>query len=267
MAGNVQLYGRYLGISIRSQMQYHASFVMQSVGHLLMTVLEFVGMLILFDRFGRLEHWRLEEVALFYGMINIAFSFADAFSRGFDLLGNQIKSGDFDRVLLRPRSAALQVAGQELTLKRIGRLAQGLFVFFWAVGQLDLDWSVSKSLLMVSTIAGGAAMFAGLVILQATLAFWTTESLEIMNTVTYGGVETAQYPLSIYREWFRKFFTFVVPLAFANYYPVLAILGKPDPWGAPAWIQWLSPAVGLLFLLACLRVWRFGVRHYTSTGS
>ena len=48
--------------------------------------------------------------------------------------------------------------------------------------------------------------------LQATLAFWTTETLEIVNTVSYGGVETAQYPLSIYRPWFRHFFTFVVPL-------------------------------------------------------
>jgi len=203
-------------------MQYRASFVMQTVGHLVITATEFLGMVILFDRFGRLGTWRLEEVALFYELINIAFSFADAFSRGFDLLGDQIKSGDFDRILLRPRSAALQIAGQELTLRRIGRLVQGLFVFFWAATSLDVVWTLGKALLMLTAVVGGAAMFTGLVILQATVAFWTTESLEIMNTVTYGGVETAQYPLSIYRDWFRRFFTFVIPLAFANYYPVLA---------------------------------------------
>ena len=87
---------------------------------------------------------------MFYGLINIAFSFADAFSRGFDLLGGQIKSGNFDRILLRPRSAALQIAGQELTLKRIGRLAQGLFVFFWAATSLDVVWTLGKALLMLT---------------------------------------------------------------------------------------------------------------------
>ena len=104
-------------------------------------------------------------------------------------------------------------------------------------------------------------------ILQATLAFWTTEGLEIMNTLTYGGVETAQYPLSIYRTWFRRFFTFVVPLACVSYYPALAILERTDPLGSPSAFQWLAPLIGLLFLCLCLHVWRIGVRHYRSTGS
>ena len=257
------LYLRYLSISIRSQMQYRASFVMLTFGHFFITASEFAGMVILFDRFGQLGVWRLEEVALFYGLINIAFALADAASRGFDTIGDQIKSGDFDRILLRPRSAALQIAGQELTLRRIGRLAQGLFVFIWASYTLGLEWTWVRTAITLLAIFGAAATFCGLVVLQATLAFWTIESLEIMNTVTYGGVETAQYPLSIYRDWFRRFFTFVVPLAFANYYPVLAILEKPGFPGA----AWLSPLIGVGFLLLSLRVWHFGVRHYTSTGS
>jgi ABC-type uncharacterized transport system permease subunit len=29
----------------------------------------------------------------------------------------------------------------------------------------------------------------------------------------------------------------------------------------------LTPALGFVFLLVSLWIWRFGVRHYTSTGS
>lgn len=265
--GDLRLYLRYLGISVRSQLQYRASFIMLSLGHLLVTATEFVGILVLFERFGHLEGWRLEEVALFYGLISVAFAVADAGARGFDLIGGQIKSGTFDRILLRPRSHALQIAGQELTLRRVGRLAQGMAIFAWAAVSLDLTWTVPKLGLLVASVFGAAALFFGLVVLQATLAFWTTETLEIMNTVTYGGVETAQFPLSIYRDWFRRFFTYVVPLAFANYYPVLAILGKPDPTGAPEFLMWGAPLVGFVFLTVCLRIWAFGVQHYTSTGS
>jgi ABC-2 type transport system permease protein len=261
------LYGRYLGASLRSQMQYRASFAMLTLGHFAMTGLEFLGIWVLFERFERLEGWTLPEVALFYGMINMAFALCDATSRGFDIFHTLVKSGEFDRILLRPRSTVLQLAGQELTLRRIGRFSQGLLVLLWAAFALDLYWSAGKILVLLAALIGGACLFYGLLVLQATLCFWTTETLEIMNTLTYGGVETAQYPLVIYREWFRRFFTYAVPLACISYFPALAILERPDPLGSTLYFQWLAPFVGVLFLMLCLQVWKLGVRRYGSTGS
>jgi ABC-2 type transport system permease protein len=248
-------------------MQYRASFIMLALGHLAITGIEFLGILVLFHRFGSLRSWELVEVAFMYGVVNIAFSISDAASRGFDTFGIMVKSGEFDRLLTRPRSTALQLAGQELTLRRVGRLAQGLFILIWASYALDIDWTAARVALVFAAVFGGAALFSGLVILQATLAFWTTETLEIMNTVTYGGVETTQYPLVIYRPWFRDIFIYVVPLATVSYFPTLAILGRPDSLGTPVLFQYLSPLIGVGFLIITLQVWQFGVRHYRSTGS
>ena len=267
MFDTLYLYGRFLSISVRSQMQYRASFVMLTVGHMITTGLEFVVVLVLFDRFGTLIGWTLHEVAFIYGVVNVSFAFADAMSRGFDMFGTMVKSGDFDRLLTRPRSTALQLSGQELTLRRFGRFAQGLAVMIWACFGLDMDWSVIKVGLLIGTVVGGTCLFMGLLVLQATLAFWTTESLEIMNTMTYGGVETTRYPMDIYHPWFRGFFTFVVPLACVSYFPSLAIMGVDDPLGSPVWFQHIAPVIGVGFLMVTLRVWNFGVRHYMSTGS
>ena len=268
MYSPVRLYFRYVAVSLRSQMQYRASFVMLTMGHFLVTGIEIVGIWALFERFGTLRGWRLEEVALFYGIVNVGFAIAEATARGFDMFPAMVKSGDFDRVLLRPRSAALQIAARHLQLMRIGGLAQGLVVLLWAAAALEVAWTPARAGLAVAAILAAAALFYGLFVAQATLAFWTIETLELMNTVTYGGTETAQYPLSIYRPWFRKFFTFVVPLACVAYFPVLAILGRGDPVVAPAvWFRWCAPLVGVVFLGAALQAWRFGVRHYRSTGS
>lgn len=266
-AGPLRLYVCYVAASLRSQMQYRASFIMLTLGHFMMTGLEFLGMAAMFARFGRLQSWSLPEVALFYGMVNMAFALCDASSRGFDIFGQFVRSGDFDRLLLRPRSTALQLAGHELTLRRVGRLSQGLLVLLWAAAALDVSWSVGRILLLVVALTGGACLFYGLLVLQATLCFWTTESLEIMNTVTYGGVETAQYPLTIYRPWFRRFFTYVVPLACVTYFPALAILDRPDPLGSSRLFQSAAPLIGVAFLAVALKVWGLGVRHYRSTGS
>lgn len=263
MRNAFRLYLRYTGISLRGQMQYPASFLMLTLGHLLVTGAEFFGIWALLLRFGNVRGWTLPEVALFYGIVNVAFSLSDATCRGFDGFARLLKAGEFDRLLLRPRSTALQLAGQELVLRRVGRLSQALVVLLWSASALGVAWTGPKVVLLIAAILGGACLFYGLIVLQATLAFWTTESLEIVNTVTYGGVETLQYPITIYRPWFRKFFTAVIPLACVNYFPALAILERPAPLGLP----WLAPLVGLSFLLLTLQIWRLGVRHYTSTGS
>lgn len=267
MVNSIRLYFRYVGISLLGQMQYRASFLLYVIAHFANAGVEFIGIWVLFDRFGSLQDWTLPEVALLYGIVHIGFAIADATGRGFDLFPMMVKSGDFDRLLLRPRSTALQLAGQELQLVRIGRLLQGVAVLIWAAVALDLAASPTRIALIVAAILSGACLFYGAFILQATLAFWTVETMEIMNVFTFGGVEAAQFPLSIYRPWFRRFFTFVVPLACINYFPAHAILGRPFPSETPTVLPWIAPIFGFAFLTVALLIWRIGERHYQSTGS
>jgi ABC-2 type transport system permease protein len=135
------------------------------------------------------------------------------------------------------------------------------------IALLRIDWTVFKALLLLWAVLGGFALFYGILLLQATLSFWTVESLEIVNTLTYGGIEAAQYPLDIYAAWFRKFLIFVVPLGCVIYFPVAAVLGRSDMTGVAAWVGAVTPLAGFAFLLAAFGAWRVGVRHYTSTGS
>lgn len=259
----LRLYGRYVTTSLRAQMQYPGAFVATSLGAFASTITDFIGIWALFARFRRIEGWAFGEVALLYGVISVAFALADGLTRGFDLFGELfVKTGDFDRLLVRPRSTVLQLLGYELRATRVGRLAQGMLA--WAVGAhlSGVEWTLGAWATLFFAVAGGVALFSGILVLQATLAFWTVESLEIANTLTYGGVEAAQYPLDIYARWFRNFLTFVVPLGCVSYFPVAAVLGH----GGGVVVR-LTPALGFAFLLVSLWIWRFGVRHYTSTGS
>jgi ABC-2 type transport system permease protein len=263
-----RLYGRYIAASLRAQMQYPGTLLATSAGAFLATGIEFFGVWILFARFSQLDGWRFDEVALFYGVIGVSFALADTMTRGFDYFGPAfVKTGDFDRLLVRPRSTVLQLLGYELRATRVGRLAQGMLA--WGVGMhlSPVAWSWGDWVVLLFAMFGGIALFSGILILQATLAFWTVESLEIANTLTYGGVEAAQYPLDIYAGWFRRFLTFVVPLGCVSYFPVAWVLGRADRTGAPEWLLPLTPLLGVVFLAVSLRVWRVGVRHYTSTGS
>jgi len=241
---------------------------MLTLGQFLITGIEILAIWVLFSRFGSLRGWRLEEVALFYGIIHVSFAIAEGVGRGFDVFSALVKSGNFDRLLLRPLSTSFQVAASEVQAMRVGRLLQGLIVLIWASAALGIHWSIARLALMIFSIIGCVCLFYGLLVLQATLAFWTTESLELMNILTYGGTEAGQFPISIYRPWFRRLFTFVVPLASVTYFPALGILGRHDTsLGSPGWFHWIAPILGILFLLICLQIWKIGVRRYRSTGS
>ncbi len=264
----LRLYGRYVGASLRVQAQYPAATLLLTTGHLAATAIEILGVFALFHRFGQVKGWSFGEVALFYGLINITFSIADMLTRGFDVFGTDfVRTGAFDRVLLRPRSATLQLIGYDIRLSRVGRILQGLVVVVLATNLVPIHWNPAAVAIAVWAVAGGVALFAGILVLQATISFWTIESLEAVNVLTYGGVQAAQYPLNIYADWFRRVLTFGVPLACVAYYPVLAILKRPDPLGAPDWILPLTPLAGFAFLALSFLAWRAGMARYASTGS
>ena len=264
----LSLLGRYMSASLRAQMQYPAGTILLAVGSFVATILDMVAIWVLFARFGAVDGWQFGDVAMFFGLISISFAIADFLSRGFDVLGTEfIKTGNFDRILLRPRTATLQLMGHNFRFNRAGRLAQGLVVTVIATQSLGFHWTVSAIALALWTIAGGVALFVGLMVIQGTLSFWTTESLEVMNLLTYGGVQAAQFPLGLYEKWFRNFLIFVVPIGCVAYFPVLAILGKPDPLGTPSWLLPFTPLAGFAFLALSFLAWRAGVAKYTSTGS
>jgi len=265
---DVRLLLRLIAASLRAQAQYPASAIMLTLGQFTGTVIEIVAVWALFDRFGNVHGWQFGEVAVFYGIVNIMFSIADVLTRGFEVLGTEfLRTGEFDRVLLRPRAVTLQLVGHEFRISRAGRFLQGLGVLLLGAHLAGLEWSAPGIVMAVWAVAGGVALFCGVLVLQGTMSFWTIESLEVANVITYGGVQAAQYPLSLYTDWFRGFLTFVVPLACVAYFPVLVILGKPDPLGTPMWFGVVAPLAGFAFLALSFVAWRFGIRHYTSTGS
>jgi ABC-2 type transport system permease protein len=263
----MSLYLHLVGAAVRSQLQYRASFALSVVGQVAIHVIEFLGVAALFSRFERLGAWTLPEVAVFYGVASLSIGIADIFAWAFDHFGEILRRGDFDRMLVRPQSTVLQLAGHTVDLRKLGRLVQASAVLCYGLVRVDADWWVLSMPLMAAAVLSGAAVFFALWWLQATLCFWSTESLELMNILTYGGHETARYPISIYPRTLRRIFTFAVPLACTSYFPVVAALGRSDPLGTPLWVQCVAPVVGFAFLGVAALGWRIGLRRHSSTGS
>lgn len=260
-----RLYLRFLATAVRVQWSYRLNAAIRLLSHFLVTGIDFLGIWILVNRFGALAGWRLGELAVLYGLAHTAFAVSQMVARGFDTFDGLLRHGEFDRVLLRPRRTVLLILGRDLPLHQLGRLLQGLGVLIWGLHQQETVAPVAGVLLAWS-IFGGICLYAGLAVVQATVAFWTIEGLEVFNVATYGGCMAASYPATCYRPGLRVFL-YVIPVALVSYPPCLWVLNRHVEAGWSGAACWVAPGAGVIVLLISSQVWRLGVRRYASTGS
>lgn len=265
--GELRAYAALFGGKLRSVATYRASFAAELFSNLGGTVLDVVTVFVLFRATATVGGFTLREAVLMTGLTAAGFVLADMTVGNIDDLKTYVRAGTLDTVLIRPLGVLPQLIFMDLPLRKLLRLAFGLTVYGLALGANDIDWTPSRLLLTVVAPIAAGVFFGSIFVLTASLAFWWVESGEIGNGFTYGGRDFTSYPITVYSGWFRGFFAYGLGFGFVAYQPALALLGRPDPLGLPAWAGYSSPLVALLAALIAAAVWRIGVRHYRSTGS
>lgn len=265
IAPAVSGYRHIAGMWVRASMAYPASFWMMAVSGFVVGGLDFVGIWIMFSTVDSLGGFGLAEIGFLYGASGLGLALADMFVGRIERLGQMIRLGKLDTMMVRPVPLLAQVCADEFALRRISRVVQtGLIL---GVAGWFVDWTPARAAVAVVMVVSGTLIFFSIWIALACVQFWTAEASEVANAFTYGGNTMTQYPLTVFPGEIVKVLTFLFPIAFVNWYPALYILGRPDPFGLPAWLQFASPiAAAVLVALAAL-TWRTGVRRYTSTGS
>lgn len=258
----MKLYFKYVGMLLKCQMQYKASFIMTAIGQFLVSFTAFLGVYFMFNRFNSVNGFEFSEILICFSITLMAFSLTECFVRGFDVFPNLIKSGNLDRILVRPRNEIFQVLTSNIDFSRIGRLLQSILMLDIAVPISRIVWTFDKVITVILMIVGGIAVFSSLFVLYAGISFFTIEGLEFMNIFTDGSREFGKYPLSIYGDRVLKFLTYVIPIALFQYYPFLYLIGRSDNIGLI-----FLPLLGFVFMIPCYCLFKFGLSKYKSTGS
>ena len=260
----LRLYARLVGARARGQLEYRGSLALQVVATALITIVDFVAILVIFQNVPALDGWRFEEIALLYGVATVSFAFTDLVIGHLDLFPQMIRDGTFDLLLVRPLPSLLQVIASDFSLRRIGKVVQGVAVLVYAFAHVDVDWTLGRAVLLPVAIVSGAVLYAAVWIALATIAFWIVDAIEVVNAFTYGGSFLSQYPISIFGRWLRGLVLFAIPLAFVAYFPVRALLDK-DGIG-PAELGYAAPLVAVAASVVAYAVWEQAVRRYRSAG-
>ena len=257
-----KLFIESLKLNIKSQLEYKSSFIMNSISQFFVFFTYYFVIKVLFDKFSNIKGFTVYEILLCFSIIQFGFAFNETFFRGIDKFDTLIVDGSLDRFLVRPQSILFQTLCSEIDFVKIFRILQSIIVMIIALIKLDIVWNIVKIIVLLLMMIASILIFFGLFVLTSSYCFITIQGLEVRNLLTDGGKNLAQYPISIYRKGIVFVFTFIIPYAFINYYPLLYFLDKSNNI-----LYMFSPLLVFVFLIPCLLSFKIGLKHYNSAGS
>ncbi|GAB2845155.1 ABC transporter permease [Actinoallomurus bryophytorum] len=267
MVEAVRVYLLLAGTWMRSAAQYPASMVMLVATQAVATSLDLAAILIIFAHTPRLGGFSLPEVMFLYGTAGVSFAVADVTLGTSERLGEHIRQGTLDTLLVRPVGPLVQIATEDFSPRRMGKLVPTVTVLVVSLVRLPIAWTPVRVMAVPLMIACGIWIFGALWVLTAAWQFAVVDGKQAGNSVTYGGAYLTQYPLSLFGRDALRGLTWVLPLAFVNWEPALYVLRRADPLGLPVFFRFAAPLVAAVLSVLAALAWRTGLRHYRSTGS
>lgn len=260
---NLKLYFKYIRLNFLTGLQYKGWPIMV-LQVMIVVITDPIGLIFLFSRFGSIGPWSVEKIILIYAMAVTGFGLAETFCRGFDSFPwRMIRSGNFDRLLLRPCSLFVQVAGSVFHIHRLSRVFGGICAIVWCLWRLGVKMTVFKGAIMFLALAGGFLAYSGVFIMTSGIAFFTIQGLDWIYIFTNASYQVTRCPIDYMPKVLRYMFTFFMPMLVVSYYPASAVCG----WGESYFKGLLALPAGLMFFTFSNIVWKIGVKHYKSTGS
>ena len=132
--------------------RYKGAFFLTAFGQFLTSFTAFFGGYFLLHRFHRVEEFSYPQVLLYFSVVLFSFSLAECFARGFDSFPTMIGNGEFDRILVRPRSLVFQVLASKMESSRIGRLIQAALLLALALPGYGVAWTAPCAGVLILTI-------------------------------------------------------------------------------------------------------------------
>jgi ABC-2 type transport system permease protein len=260
---HLRLFGMYFLQYAKARLEYRADFLSSVLASFLGTAAAFSFLLILFSRVPPLQGWKFEELVFLYGFSLVPFGIFNVLSWNLYFFPERfLIEGRFDRVLLRPVSSVFQVLFESFRLESLQESVVGVGAVIWASRRLGIAWGPLDVFLFVVWAACGAAIYLAIFVALTATSFWIEDRIGISPPV-FNLMQFGRYPLTIYDAWVRVALSFVIPFAFASFYPTAKFLRRQEFLTE----FWAVPLVAAVTLTLALSLWRAGVKRYHSTGT
>ncbi|MEN2469381.1 ABC-2 family transporter protein [Burkholderia sp. GS2Y] len=179
---------------------------------------------LLFSRLGATSRWPIDHALFVLGVFLTVEGLMSVFlSPALLKLSTQIRSGEFDAMLLLPGAIQLRITLGQANIWRLIDVVIGIVILSFSLR----NGASANPLLIATAIGCGMSIAYSLWLLVFSLNLWLLRLENILQLLSVY-LSFCRYPFSLYPVWFIKFLTFSTPLAFVSSIPAQVTFGELD---------------------------------------
>ena len=257
----------YTKTTAKAWFQYRVDAVLKSLAVFLREATGIIVIWFTLMKFDSINGWNIYEMVFLFSLLFLTYGIMIIFFTGLRDFGNTVRSGSFDRFILRPRGLLFQIIFVNSDwFAALGHGGLGITLFLLSAWRVGIHWSLTNALYYIFTIAGGVLIQGAVFLTLATLNIFMLQTNSLKELLYWNMRKFAGYPISIFNKVIQIIMIYVMPFAFVNYFPAQFLLRKSD-MGYSKIYMYLTPVVGAVMYFAAYLFWRFGIRFYKSSGN
>lgn len=260
---NLRLYFKLQLMQIRSTIEYAADFWIGVIGAMMLQASGLVFITALFSQIPEIAGWSVWNIVVMYGLAMIATGLRELFCDGFWTLRAKVNTGEFDRVLVRPISPALQSATAIVSIHGFGGLILGstLLTLGLTRSEVTFHWWTFPYLIIV--ILSGTIMVSAISMAVNLTGFWEPSAQSALPTMMAMMIDFAKFPIDIYNNFIRVVIVVFLPYAFISYFPALVLLDRNSDW---KWLGFVTPLATVWMVILTSWLWSKALNRYQGVG-
>ncbi|MBO5606464.1 MAG: ABC-2 family transporter protein [Treponema sp.] len=258
----------YTRMIFRSWFQYKVDALLRSFAVFMREATAIIVIYFTLLKFDSLNGWNIYEMLFLFSLVYVTYGILIIFFTGLRDFGQTVRTGGFDRYLLRPRGLLYQLIFSNADwFAAVGHGGLGILLFILSAAKIGVVWTPLRVVYYIFTIAGGVLIQGAIFLFLATLNIYLLETNTLKEVFYWNMRKFAGYPISIFHKAIQFCMTFIVPFAFVNYFPAQFLLRKDDMAGYPSFFMYITPLVGIVMYVLAYLFWNYSIKYYKSSGN
>ena len=262
----MKLFLRIVKLRFLAKLEYPGAYLAGIAAQWLAYGTEIAMAVIMVGTFGALAGWSPLEIVFLYGVWLLTYAIGASFT--FNVV-NQMAgfaiNGTMDEAMTRPVPPLFYLIATNYNVGYISHATLAVGVMAWSYAGMGTGWSGWQWTWLVVLVVCGSVINGALMLLFALPAM-KLRARSPLSVLYFEGRSFAKYPISIYPRALQLLLTSLLPFGFVGYYPLMALMGRADPWTGGA-LVFLSPVVAAVCVALTGCCWRRTIVRYESAGT
>lgn len=258
---NKKIFAANAKAQLMKTMTYKTDFYMITLASYGYNIVALIFLYVLFDNFDSIAGWTKYQVILLYALGQIVFYTYAMFGWGIEHLGEHIRWGRLDMLLVKPVNPIFNLVSKFFSF--FDFLPSAIFayvVYLYAIYKLDISLIFAFIAVIPATVGGALVAFL-MFLIMGTLTFWLSDT-NMLKQGMANIFDMNRYPLGIFPKTIQPILFTILPIALLSYIPTYFIV-----FGFNLSYFLVYSGTLISFILISVFLWKNGVKAYSSASS